>query len=84
MTEPADTLNDNILMDMTDSLITGAFSYLIVRVLSGKSASFKSIVNMNTAKEMVMSGGGVAVYRRAVRPMLNGALKQGGLDGVVL
>jgi len=84
MTEPADTLNDNILMDMTDSLITGAFSYLIVRVLSGKSVTFKSIVNMNTAKEAVMAGGGVAVYRRAVRPMLNGALKQSGLDGVAL
>jgi len=84
MSEPVDSISDNIVGDLTDSLITGAFSYLIVKIMTGKNLNFKSIVNMNTAKEAVISGGGVAVFRRVLRPMLNSGLKNSGLDGVVV
>ena len=82
--QPVDSISDNIVGDIQDSLFTGMFSYVLVKALTGKNPSISGILNMNTLKEGAMMGGGVAMYRRAVRPVVNGMLKSQGLDGVAL
>ena len=82
--QPTDSISDNIVGDIQDSLFTGMFSYILVKIMTGKNPSISGILNMNTLKEGVMAGGGVAVYRRALRPVLNGMLKSQNLDGIAL
>ena len=82
--QPVDSISDNIVGDIQDSLFTGLFSYILVKALTGKNPSISGILNMNTLKEGVMAGGGIAIYRRAIRPVVSGMLKSQGLDGIAL
>ena len=81
--QPTDELSDNIVGDLTDSMATGIFSYIITQIVLGKNPSFKSIVNMDTLKNGATAGAGIALYRRIGRPILNNALERGGLGNSI-
>lgn len=78
-TEPTDTLQDNIIGDMVDSLSTGIFAHVIVSLLFGKNISIKNIMKLDTLKEGAKYGAGVALFRRVGRPMLQKGMDASGM-----
>jgi len=81
--QPTDELSDNIVGDIVDSLSTGIFAHILVQVLTGKNPSFKSIVSMDTFNQDAKYGGGIALYRRVGRPMVNKAMNSAGVDNLL-
>jgi len=81
--QPTDELSDNIVGDIVDSLSTGIFAHILVQVLTGKNPSFKSIVSMDTLNQGAKYGGGIALYRRVGRPMVNKAMNSAGVDNLL-
>ena len=71
MTEPADSVNDNVMGDLIDSFSTGIFSHFLMSILFGKSKSYMSLLNKNELLTGVKLGGAIAGYRRLVRPMVS-------------
>jgi len=82
-TEPSDELTDNVIGDLTDSLATGIFANLIMRVVFGKNPSMKSILSMDTLRDGAKLGGGIALYRRVGRPAMNKVMGASGLENML-
>ncbi len=82
-TEPTDELSDNIVADMVDSMSTGLFATVLMNVLFGKSPSFKNILSMETLQNGAKLGGGIALYRRVGRPIMNKAMNSAGIDNML-
>ena len=82
-TEPSESITDNLTGDILDSMITGVAANLIVKLIFGKSPTFKNILN----KELITDGAklGVAIgsYRRIGRPMINNMMSRSNLSGML-
>tara|TARA_R110000787_G_scaffold48078_1_gene116140 strand:+ start:2171 stop:2401 length:231 start_codon:yes stop_codon:yes gene_type:complete len=71
---------ENISGEFLDSMIQGLAAYVLVQTLFGKSVSVKGLMSMNTIKEGGKIGAANMVYRTVGRPIVNTALKKGGVD----
>jgi len=81
--EPAESLTDNLVGDIVDSLLTGVGANLLVSLLFGKSPSFKNIMNLDMLKDGVKLGGAIGVYRRVARPMVNNVMNRSGMESLM-
>tara|TARA_R110000782_G_scaffold65075_3_gene132574 strand:- start:101 stop:340 length:240 start_codon:yes stop_codon:yes gene_type:complete len=73
-------LNENLLGEAVDSMISGMFAVVLLQVMFGKSMSLKGIASLNTVKEGLKLGSAQMVYRQVGRPIVNNALARGGVD----
>lgn len=81
--EPAESLTDNIVGDVMDSLITGIAAQLIVSYVFGKNPSIKNIISTNNLKDGAKVGLGIAAYRRVGRQGLNMVMNRSGLQDMI-
>ena len=78
-TNPASSTSDNIVGDLLDSASSGMFAHILTQLLFGKNVSMKSMLNMNTIKDGLKLGAGIALWRRAGRPIMDNALERVGM-----
>jgi len=71
----------NMTSEITDSMISGMFAYIVSQALMGKSPSLK-IMNVNTLKEGLKIGSGLSLYRTLGSPALNQIMKSAGMSGL--
>ena len=76
-------ISDNMLGDVVDSLSTGFFATIIMKLLFEKNMSVKNMFNTNTLKDGLKMGGCVAAYRRVGRPIVNAGIKRAGFDDAI-
>lgn len=69
--EPAESLTDNMVHDVVDSMITGIAATLVVNYMFGKSPSLKNVLSKNTLVDGMKNGVAIGAYRRLGRPMMN-------------
>ena len=81
--QPTDELSDNIIGDITDALMTGIFSSILMKAMFGKNISMKSMLTVDTLMEGAKMGGAVALYRRLGRPVVNNLMNRSGLENVI-
>jgi len=81
--EPTDELTDNIVGDITDAMMSGIFSSIIMKMMFGKNVSMKSLMNMETLKDGAKMGGSIALYRRLGRPAVNKMMGSSGMDKMI-
>lgn len=81
--QPVDQISDNIVGDITDAMMTGLFSHILVKVLMGKNPSIQSILNMETLKQGATAGAGIALYRRVGRPVINNMMEKSGMGNSI-
>jgi len=74
-----DQPTENIVGDMTDSLMTGLFTTLMLQVMMGKSPSIKNVMSKNTLMDGLKTGGAILLYRRLGRSVVNNMMGRAGL-----
>ena len=81
--EPVDSLNDNVVGDVIDSMLTGIAAHFIVSYMFGKNPSIKNIISTNNLKDGLKMGVGVAAYKRVGRPAVNMMMGRSGLQDMI-
>ena len=72
----------NLTGELTDSMVSGLFAYVVSQSLMGKSPSLKNIMNVNTLKEGLKIGSGLSLYRMMGRPALDQLMKSSGMSNL--
>ena len=73
----------NMTSEITDSMISGMFAYIISQILMSKSSpSIKNLMNVNTIKEGLKIGSGLSLYRTIGQSGLNQIMKSAGMSGL--
>ena len=81
--EPVDSLQDNMIMDIGDSMITGMAAHFLVSYAFGKNPSFKNVLSLGNLKDSLKYGVAVGAYRRIARPGINQIMNRGGLSDMM-
>ena len=72
----------NMTSEITDSMISGMFAYIVSQALMGKSPSLKNIMNVNTLKEGLKIGSGLSLYRTIGQSGINQIMKSAGMSAL--
>jgi len=78
----SEPITRNMTSEITDSMISGMFAYIVSQALMGKSPSLKNIMNVNTLKEGLKIGSGLSLYRTLGSPALNQIMKSAGMSAL--
>ena len=81
--EPVDSLQDNMIMDIGDSMITGMAAHFLVSWAFSKNPSFKNVLSLGNVKDGLKYGVAVGAYKRLGRPAINQIMNRGGLGDMM-
>ena len=81
--EPADSLQDNMIHDIGDSMLTGMAAHMLVSWAFSKNPSFKNVLSLSNVKDGLKYGVAVGAYKRLGRPAINQIMNRGGLGDMM-